>query len=117
MSATAVGGEVLPGGVEYEMMDDPDPEQVGDTNGDGVVNIDDLNSVRNNFGSGDGSDLSGIPGDAVPFDGFVNIDDLNAVRNNFGAGAAAVPEPAGLALCGCGLLGILCFLSRRRNQN
>jgi hypothetical protein len=64
----------------------------GDTNGDGAVNIDDLNAVRNFFGQTGRADGS-LPGDAWPFDGAVNIDDLNAVRNNFG-GQAAVPEPA-----------------------
>ena len=74
------------------------PTLPGDTNADGLVNIDDLNNVRNFFGTGDGTDLSGIPGDAYPFDGLVNIDDLNAVRNDFGAASAAVPEPAPLVL-------------------
>jgi hypothetical protein len=86
--------------------------QPGDTNGDGLVDIDDLNAVRNNFGAGDGSDLSGIPGDASPFDGLVNIDDLNAVRNHFGAGtaAAAVPEPASWLL----LVFVLTFVALAR---
>jgi hypothetical protein len=65
----------------------------GDTNGDGRVDIDDLNAVRNNFGAMGGDDGS-LAGDAFPFDGQVNIDDLNAVRNNFGSVAAAVPEAA-----------------------
>jgi hypothetical protein len=107
---------------------------VGDGTGDGNVNIDDLNDVRNNFGTGDGTDLSGIPGDTFPRDGFVNIDDLNAVRNNFGTmgssgmqdlvfeygilgggtffgtvqyvtlGGAPVPEPSSLALVLAGAL-------------
>jgi len=61
----------------------------GDTNGDERVDIDDLNNVRNNFGSFGLGDTNG--------DGEVDIDDLNAVRNNFGsffaANAIAVPEP------------------------
>jgi hypothetical protein len=69
--------------------------QPGDANGDGRVDIDDLNNVRNHFGTGSGIDRSGIPGDTVPFDGLVNIDDVNNVRNHFGSTlAAAVPEPA-----------------------
>jgi len=69
----------------------------GDTNGDGVVDLNDLNNVRNNFGA------TGNPilGDTAPFDGIVDLDDLNAVRNNFGgSGAQPVPEPGtfGLAL-------------------
>jgi len=89
-----IGGEILDGIVVYEMAQQC--SLVGDTTPcDDVVNIDDLNGVRNNFGTGDGSDITGIPGDTVPFDGFVNIDDLNGVRNNFGAMAdpLAVPEP------------------------
>jgi hypothetical protein len=64
----------------------------GDTNGDGVVDIVDLNNVRNNFA---GIGLGDTDGDLD-----VDINDLNAVRNNFGAGAetAAVPEPASSAL-------------------
>ena len=64
----------------------------GDTNGDLVVDTDDLNDVRNNFGG------RGPVGDAFPFDGRVNIDDLNAVRNHFGSRAIAVPEPSGFIL-------------------
>jgi hypothetical protein len=63
----------------------------GDTNGDGLVNLEDLNNVRNQFGA------TGTPvlGDTAPFDGVVDLEDLNAVRNNFGAGpSASVPEPA-----------------------
>jgi len=62
---------------------------------DGTVDIDDLNNVRNQFGTGAGIDRSGISGDTVPFDGLVDIDDVNNVRNQFGSTlAAAVPEPA-----------------------
>jgi hypothetical protein len=55
----------------------------GDTNGDGRVDLVDLNNVRNNFG------LSGvgIPGDTNG-DNTVDLQDLNAVRNNFGIGAS-----------------------------
>ncbi len=60
----------------------------GDTNGDGIVDLEDLNNVRNNFG---GSGLGDTDGDDD-----VDLDDLNNVRNNFGstAGAQAVPEPS-----------------------
>jgi len=83
----------------------------GDTNGDGLVNIDDLNSVRNNFGT------SGLPdgtldGDAFPFDGMVDIDDLNSVRNNFGAGAATVPEPGAAVLAAIGLINASLYVRR-----
>jgi hypothetical protein len=56
---------------------------LGDTNGDGSVDIVDLNNVRNNFGGQGLGDADG--------DGTVDIADLNAVRNNFGAVAAPAP--------------------------
>ena len=60
-----------------------DPDTVpGDTDGDGDVDIDDLNAVRNNFGGMGAGDTDG--------DGDVDIDDLNNVRNNFGVGGAAL---------------------------
>jgi glucose/arabinose dehydrogenase len=54
---------------------------LGDTDGNCIVDLSDLNAVRNNFG-GEGE------GDA-DFDGDVDLKDLNAVRNNFGFGAGA----------------------------
>jgi hypothetical protein len=55
----------------------------GDADGDGRVDLNDLNAVRNHFGQGM---LGGprIPGDAFPFDGIVDLNDLNRVRNRFG---------------------------------
>jgi hypothetical protein len=53
----------------------------GDTNDDGVVDLTDLNNVRNNFG---GTGLGDTDGNGV-----VDLNDLNAVRNNFGASAPA----------------------------
>lgn len=81
--------------------------QPGDTNHDGVVNIEDLNAVRNHFGESGES----VPGDANG-DGVVGIDDLNDVRNNFGAvagGSKSVPEPAAMALCALGALAAMLF--------
>ncbi len=69
----------------------PYPLRPGDTNADGVVDIKDLNNVRNNFAN------SGNPilGDTDPFDGTVGLYDLNQVRNNFGRTyAQPVPEPS-----------------------
>lgn len=65
---------------------------VGDTNGDGEVNIVDLNNVRNNLG---GTGLGDTDGDLD-----VDINDLNAVRNNFGnsVGTQPVPEPGSWTL-------------------
>jgi hypothetical protein len=59
---------------------------LGDTNGDGQVDIVDLNNVRNNFGGLGLGDTDG--------DGDVDIHDLNNVRNNFGTSLPAPsPEP------------------------
>ncbi len=72
----------------------------GDENEDGVVDLNDLNAVRNNFGA------AGPVGDENE-DGVVDLNDLNNVRNNFGAIApsSAVPEPAALYLVsGCVVL-------------
>ncbi len=56
----------------------------GDANGDGRVDLEDLNAVRNNFGAiGEG-----VLGDTNG-DGRVDLEDLNAVRNNFGATSAS----------------------------
>ncbi len=73
--------------------------QNGDTDGDGDVDLSDLNNVRNNFGG------AGL-GDTAPFDGDVDLDDLNAVRNNFGGGASSVPEPSTNGLAAIGLIGL-----------
>lgn len=68
----------------------------GDTNADGVVDLVDLNNVRNHFAE------TGEPilGDTEPFDGTVGLYDLNQVRNNFGRdyNRPAVPEPAAAGL-------------------
>ena len=64
-----------------------DDQILGDTNGDGVVDIVDLNNVRNNFGEGGLGDTNQ--------DGNVDITDLNNVRNHFGQSApASVPTLA-----------------------
>jgi len=70
------------------------PGVPGDTDGDGDVDLEDLNNVRNHFGQ------SGEPvlGDTLPFDGAVDLADLNNVRNHFGA-TSAVPEPPTALLC------------------
>jgi len=52
------------------------PPLPGDANGDGRVDLDDLNMVRNNFGTAGPGDVNG--------DGMVDSDDLNLVRGNFG---------------------------------
>jgi len=51
----------------------------GDANSNNVIDIDDLNAVRNNFGSGTTWQEGDFDGDND-----VDIDELNLVRNNFG---------------------------------
>ncbi len=83
--------------------------QEGDTNGDGLVNIVDLNNVRNNFGGMGLGDTNG--------DDQVTITDLNNVRNNFGAGspgANSVPEPSTWALLSISGLATLLFARRKK---
>ncbi len=82
----------------------------GDTNGDEIVDLNDLNNVRNNFGGTGTPILGDTNGDHL-----VNLEDLNAVRNNFGAtgGAQAVPEPGGFALLAIG--GLMVLANGRRN--
>ena len=81
--------------------------QPGDTNADGLVNVEDLNAVRNHYGESGGN----VPGDADG-NGVVGIEDLNAVRNNFGAGqpANSVPEPHAVVML---LVGVISFSGLR----
>jgi glucose/arabinose dehydrogenase len=63
----------------------------GDTDGNGEVDIVDLNNVRNNFGAAGLGDTN--------LDGVVNIVDLNNVRNSFAAGPTeSVPEPGAVSM-------------------
>jgi hypothetical protein len=95
-------------------------ELLGDSNADGHVDLTDLSTVLNNFGSTTNAWTSGN------FDGASTIDltDLSDVLNNFGlsnpnasdgglsfGGAVATPEPASLAVVG---LGAVALISRRR---
>ncbi len=76
-------------GIETEEIHSGPANLPGDTNGDGVVDLVDLNNVRNHFGETG----ENVPGD-TDGNGIVDLADLNAVRNNFGASA---PSPAPLA--------------------
>ncbi len=83
----------------------------GDTNGDGVVSLLDLNALGANFGA---TDATWQRGD-FNYDGVVSLLDLNALGANFGnavPAAPAVPEPASLALLAAGALACL----RRRQR-
>jgi hypothetical protein len=82
------------------------PQTPGDTDGDGDVDLDDLNNVRNNFGGQGSGDTDG--------DSDVDLDDLNNVRNNFGASGApsSVPEPSTFGL-GLGLMALGGIWARR----
>lgn len=102
--------------VDYAMtgltlVDYTTPEPLpGDTNGDQVVDLADLNNVRNHFGEvGDG-----VVGDTAPFDGIVDLEDLNAVRNHFGeVSPLPVPEPSAWILLTLGASGM--FLHKFAN--
>ena len=94
------GADILGGG---------GPSQPGDLDGDGFVNSADLDMVRGNWGS---TVEPSTNGDADG-DGYVSSADLDIVRANWGAGpAAAVPEPATLAM----LFGAIAGLSLIRRR-
>jgi hypothetical protein len=63
------------------------PSLLGDTNGDGKVDLVDLNNVRNFFGAAG----PGVAGDTNG-DNVVDLTDLNNVRNNFGASSGGAPS-------------------------
>lgn len=65
------------------------PQCIGDVNGDQMVDLQDLNLVLANFGSGSGRG-AGVPGDANN-DGAVDLADLNLVLANFGVDCTLIP--------------------------
>ncbi len=96
------------------------PEVLGDSNADGAVDLTDLSTVLNNFGSTTAAWTSGN------FDGGPTIDltDLSDVLNNFGATnpnasadaigvAVATPEPGTLAVLAMGAMAVMA--KRRRS--
>lgn len=59
----------------------PETRMAGDANGDGLVDLTDLNLVRNHFG--------GLGWGDVDDDRDIDLEDLNQVRNHFGESTAA----------------------------
>ena len=78
---------------------------MGDTNGDGTVDLDDYHALRDNFGIG-----STLAEGDVDLDGDVDQLDFNIIRTEYpkyngGASlASAIPEPASLFLLGRAVL-------------
>lgn len=83
-----------------------------DFNGDGVVDLLDLDTLGQNFGAGPGATRS--QGDANG-DGFVDLLDLDLLGQDFGLGGGSdsVPEPSSCGLLVAGLLAAR-FGGRRR---
>ncbi|MEM7682152.1 MAG: family 16 glycosylhydrolase [Planctomycetota bacterium] len=92
------------GGAVY--IDDVRLFLVGDTNGDGAVDLLDFDALSQNFGG-----LGTLGGGDFNEDGVVDLLDFDLLSGNFGVGSPAtlVPEPASLAA-----VSLACFLSRRR---
>ncbi len=93
-SSVTIAFNIVPGEISFSP---------GDTNYDDLVDLTDLNNVRNNF------DSTGL-GDTNQ-DGAVHLEDLNLIRNNFGRRGfftlpsefevterTIVPEPPGVLL-------------------
>jgi cyclophilin family peptidyl-prolyl cis-trans isomerase len=83
----STGGAVIDDEAILTILDD-DGGVAGDTNFDNVVDLVDLNNVRNYFGAQGESQLGDVTGDGV-----VDLADLNMVRNHFGE-RAEIPTSA-----------------------
>jgi hypothetical protein len=94
---------------------------LGDTDGNGTIDLSDLFNVQNNFGLASPPAVGDTDGN-----GTIDLQDLFNVQNNFGLGpndgagalsvsASAVPEPATLALLSlCGIGGLAVARIRRK---
>ena len=91
------------------------PELVGDLDGDGFVNVSDLDIIINHWGQtvDIGEKILGDPSG----DGFVGADDLDLVRAHWGEYIAAdkvcVPEPRTITMLICGLFCIVTIVLSR----
>jgi probable HAF family extracellular repeat protein len=91
---------------------------LGDANGDGRVDVNDLTIVLSNYGqTGCAWSQGSMDGDPT---GTVDINDLTIVLANFGttygsaSGVAAVPEPGTAALIAASLIGLVVCVWRKR---
>ena len=95
----------------------PDPSKMGDTNGDGFVDISDYHNLLAQFGGAPGAQSADFNGD-----GRVDLDDFAIMRSHFGSDVASAmdaelasvtPEPGSLGVL---VLGVLAILRRPRRR-
>lgn len=117
MAGESSGSYLAPRIIELDGFPEPypgiHPAIPGDTNNDHVIDLTDLNNVRNHFGEGV---IQGPPvfGEAYPFDGRVDLGDLNLVRDYFGESSQLVPEPGSAAILTVGIVFATTWLARRK---
>jgi len=107
------GAQIDLNGIHLYYANGGAPKQLflGDSNLDGVVNVQDLSILATNWS---GSSVGWYQGDSNG-DGVVNVQDLSILATNWGSGAGgAVPEPGALALLAMG--GVLLARRRRRTS-
>jgi hypothetical protein len=85
-TSISYGHALQAGAARVEFNITPSELPPGDTNGDWEVDINDLNTIRNNFGSEGPGDLDES--------GSVDIADLNEVRNHFAYGSDFILDPS-----------------------
>lgn len=95
------------------------PEDAGDFNHDGIVNLDDFNIMVSNFNQSFSTTESFSRGDNN-VNGRVDLEDFLEFRELFnarGAAAVGVPEPIGITLVMTGLVTAVCAAARRRGRS